>query len=644
MVLACKNINKSFGTTQILSDVSFHINSHEKMAIIGINGAGKSTLFKIIIGEQPADHGEIIVGKDNTIGYLSQHQAVSTQNTIFDELLTVKKDIIELDQSIRKAEEDMKTVSGSELEQLYATYSRLTHEFELKNGYAYKSEVIGVLKGLGFAEEDFSKSVSTLSGGQKTRVALGKLLLSSPDIILLDEPTNHLDMESIAWLETYLLNYDGAVIVIAHDRYFLDKVVSKIVEIEHTKATTFDGNYTTYAEKKAMQREVLLKHYLNQQKEIKHQEEVITKLRSFNREKSIKRAESREKLLNKIERIEKPILEESSMSLHFEPKQVSGNDVLSVKNLGKSFQDLQLFENLNFDIKRGERISIIGNNGTGKTTILKIINEMLPADTGEIRLGSNVKIGYYDQEHQILNSDKTLFDELQDTYPDMDNTSIRNVLAAFLFTNDDVFKRIKDLSGGEKGRVSLAKLMLSEANLIILDEPTNHLDITSKELLENALTHYTGTVLFVSHDRYFINKTATRILDLSQQNLINYIGNYDYYSAKKQELETAKFSNSEYQASLAKKSSATSELSTETKTDWKLQKEEQAKLRKKQNELKKTEEEIQKLESRNEEIDHLLSLEEIYTNVPKLLELNQEKKSIEIRLEVLLHLWEELAE
>lgn len=642
MILACKNITKSFGTTEVLSEVSFHINDKEKVAIVGINGAGKSTLFKIVMGQIPYDSGEIILAKGATIGYLSQHQELSSENSVYEELLTIKKDVIELDNAIRKLESDMKTTSGTELEKMLSTYTRLTHEFELNNGYAYKSEVIGVLKGLGFTGDDFDKPVTTLSGGQKTRISLGKLLLSSPDLILLDEPTNHLDMESIAWLETYLLNYNGAVIVVAHDRYFLNKVVSKVVEIEDKKATMYEGNYTMYSEKKAMQREALIKHYLNQQKEIKHQEEVIAKLRSFNREKSIRRAESREKMLNKIERIDKPVTAEAKMSIHLEPRVVSGNDVLTVKNLSKSFENLVLFDDLNFEIKRGERISIIGNNGTGKTTILKIINNFLEADGGEVKIGSKVKIGYYDQEHQVLSSEKTLFDELQDTYPNLDNTVIRNILAAFLFTNDDVFKRIKDLSGGERGRVSLAKLMLSEANFLILDEPTNHLDIISKEILENALINYTGTVLYVSHDRYFINRTATRILDLTNKILINYIGNYDYYIEKKPELEQiylASTNTTSINNAIANESNE-----GDTKLDWKQQKEEQAKLRKKQNDLRKIEEEITNLETRNDEIDLLLTKEDIYTNVPKLLELNNEKKTIETRLLELLAKWEELAE
>lgn len=645
MILACNNISKSFGTNQILSGVSFHINEREKAAILGINGAGKSTLLKIIMNEMKPDDGEVILAKNTTIGYLAQHQELSSDHTIYEEMLTVKQDVIKLDEQIRSLERDMKNATGKELDAMLNTYTRLTHEFEAKNGYAYKSEITGVLKGLGFSDEDFTRTTSTLSGGQKTRVALGKLLLSTPDIILLDEPTNHLDLESIAWLETYLLNYNGSVVIVAHDRYFLDKIVSKVIELDNSKAQTFLGNYSSYAEKKAMQRDAMLKHYLNQQKEIRHQEEVIAKLRSFNREKSIKRAESREKMLNKIDRLEKPITEEAHMAIRLEPHVMSGNDVLSVTGLSKSFDSNTLFRDINFDIKREEKVAIIGNNGTGKTTILKIINQVLEADSGEIKLGSKVKVGYFDQEHQVLSMDKTLFDELQDTYPNMDNTSIRNILAAFLFTNDDVFKRIKDLSGGERSRVSLAKLMLSEANLLILDEPTNHLDIVSKEILEHAINHYTGTVLYISHDRYFINKTATRILDLTHQTLLNYIGNYDYYLEKKPEMEAIYCSDiSNQNNSSSGITSAQASSAEDGKLDWKQQKEEQARLRKKQNELKKIEEEIQTLELRNEEIDALLSQEEIYTNVAKLMELNKEKTAAEQRLEELLEQWEELAD
>ncbi len=575
--------------------------------------------------------------------------------------MEVKRPILELEERLRALELKMKSAAGPELDRLLESYSRLDHEFELQNGYAWKSEITGVLKGLGFAEDEFSKPVRELSGGQKTRVSLGKLLLSSPDIILLDEPTNHLDMESIAWLETYLMNYPGTVLIVAHDRYFLDRVVTKIVELDQGKATVFQGNYSAYSEKKALIRANIMKAYLNQQQEIRHQEEVIAKLRSFNREKSIKRAESREKLLSKMDVLEKPLEVNDSMSITLEPNVVSGNDVLAVRGLTKSFDGQTLFSGVDFDIRRGERVAIIGNNGTGKTTILKILNGLLPQDSGEFRLGSKVHIGYYDQEHQVLHMDKTLFQELQDTYPAMNNTQIRNALAAFLFTGDDVFKLIRDLSGGERGRVSLAKLMLSEANFLILDEPTNHLDITSKEILEQALTHYTGTVLYVSHDRYFINKTATRILDLKLKTLINYIGNYDYYLEKKDILEQAAaqarprladdpaFPDSPHPArpvSDAGKADAPAPrpAAPAGKTDWKQQKEEQAKIRKRQNELKKTEEEIHALETRGQEIDALLSEESVYLNPSRLIELNQEKERLTETLETLYERWEELAQ
>ncbi len=661
MILSCSNISKAFGTDQILSHVSFHIEEHERAAVVGINGAGKSTLFKIIAQELLPDEGGVALSKGTTLGYLAQQQDISGSRAIFDELMEVKRPILELEERLRALELKMKSAEGPELDRLLESYSRLDHEFELQNGYAWKSEITGVLKGLGFAEDEFSKPVRELSGGQKTRVSLGKLLLSRPDIILLDEPTNHLDMESIAWLETYLMNYPGTVLIVAHDRYFLDRVVTKIVELDQGKATVFQGNYSAYSEKKALIRANIMKAYLNQQQEIRHQEEVIAKLRSFNREKSIKRAESREKLLSKMDVLEKPMEVNDSMSITLEPNVVSGNDVLAVRGLTKSFDGQTLFSGVDFDIRRGERVAIIGNNGTGKTTILKILNGLLPPDSGEFRLGSKVHIGYYDQEHQVLHMDKTLFQELQDTYPAMNNTQIRNALAAFLFTGDDVFKLIRDLSGGERGRVSLAKLMLSEANFLILDEPTNHLDITSKEILEQALTHYTGTVLYVSHDRYFINKTATRILDLKLKTLINYIGNYDYYLEKKDILEQAAAQARHRLAddpaspdsplparpvsdAVKADAPASRPAAPAGKTDWKQQKEEQAKIRKRQNELKKTEEEIHALETREQEIDALLSEESVYLNPSRLIELNQEKERLTETLDTLYEKWEELAQ
>lgn len=638
MILTCSHVSKAFGTDVIIEDISFHIEDQEKAAIVGINGAGKSTLLKVIVGELAADEGSVVLSKGKTMGYLAQHQDLTSHKTIFEELLEVKRDVLLMEERIRTLEVEMKHAEGKELEEMLSTYTRLSHEFELAGGYACQSEVTGVLKGLGFAEEDFTKQIHTLSGGQKTRVSLGKLLLSKPDIILLDEPTNHLDMESIAWLETYLLNYKGAVIIVAHDRYFLDRVAGKIIELDNGHGTVFLGNYSAYSEKKAMLWDAQLKAYLNQQQEIRHQEEVIAKLKSFNREKSIKRAESREKMLSKIEVLDKPVEVNDEMHIRLEPNITSGNDVLTVRNLGKSFGSNHLFSHVDMDIKRGERVAVIGNNGTGKTTLLKIINDMLPADSGEIVLGSKVHIGYYDQEHQVLHMEKTLFDELQDTYPDMNNTKIRNVLAAFLFTGDDVFKRIGDLSGGERGRVSLAKLMLSNANFLILDEPTNHLDITSKEILEQALNQYTGTVLYVSHDRYFINKTATRILELTGETFINYIGNYDYYLEKKDLM------NQLYVAPSGDDAVSQDSGVSEVKQDWKAQKEEQARLRKRQNDLKKVEDEIGALEERDAAIDELLLQPDICSDVARLMELHQEKERIAERLTELYELWESLAE
>ena len=638
MILSCQGISKSFGEKVILEDASFHIEEREKVALIGNNGAGKTTLLRIIMNELHADSGQVVLMKDKQIGYLAQYQDVQGHRTVYEELLSTKQYIIDMEERMRSMELEMKHASGEELDRLMNSYTRLTHEFELENGYAYKSELMGVLNGLGFAEEDFNKQVATLSGGQKTRVALGKLLISKPDILLLDEPTNHLDMESIAWLETYLLNYPGAVFIVSHDRYFLDKVVTKVIEIETGHVRMYSGNYSAYAEKKAQLRDAQYKAYLNQQRDIKHQEAVIVKLKSFNREKSIKRAESREKLLNKIQRIEKPLEVQSQMRLSLEPRVVSGNDVLTVEELAKSFPQQKLFSNISFQIKRGERVALIGNNGTGKTTMLKILNGLLDADAGSFSLGAKVQIGYYDQEHHVLHAEKTIFQEISDTYPTLTETEIRNMLAAFLFTGDDVFKEISALSGGERGRVSLAKLMLSEANFLILDEPTNHLDIASKEILEEALNSYTGTVLYVSHDRYFINQTATRILDLTNQSVVNYIGDYDYYLEKKEEL-TEKYAPSTAETATEAKEEAPSE----GKLTWQQQKEEQARKRKQENELKKVETRIEELETRDKEIDDTLVLPDVCTNVGRCAELSREKDKIQQELEELYEKWETLA-
>ncbi len=487
-------------------------------------------------------------------------------------------------------------------------------------------------------EEDFNKKTDTLSGGEKTRVSLGKLLLTKPDILLLDEPTNHLDLNSITWLETYLINYPGAVFIVSHDRFFLNRVVTKVIEIDNGKMRMYSGNYKAYAEKKQLIRDAMLKEYLNQQKEIKHQEAVIEKLRSFNREKSIKRAESREKMLNRITPLEKPVDSTKEMHFSLEPSCISGNDVLTVEQLSKSYDKQVLFHDISFEIKRGEHVAIIGDNGTGKTTLLKILNQVVAPDAGEFTLGSKVKIGYYDQEHHVLHDNKTIFDEISDDYPSLTNTQIRNTLAAFQFTGDEVYKMISDLSGGEKGRVSLAKLMLSEANFLILDEPTNHLDITSKEILEKALNEYTGTVLYVSHDRYFINQTAKRILELVNQTFVNYIGNYDYYLEKKEAL-TAIYASVPTTISSSDKTEESS-----GRLSWQEQKEQQAKERKRLNELKKTEQRISVLEDRNAEIDELMTQEEIYSNSVKCQELAVEKNANEEELEILYEKWEELAQ
>ena len=643
MILSCQNISKAFVENQVLKNVSFHIEDHEKAAIVGINGAGKTTLLRIIVGEMTPDDGQVVLAKDKTLGYLAQNSTVDTSHTIYEELLSVKADLLRLEEKIRECENNMKHADGDALEDLMKQYTSPTHAFETGGGYLYRSELVGVLKGLGFTEDEFSKPVATLSGGQKTRVALGRLLLQNPDLIILDEPTNHLDMNSIAWLETYLLNYKGAVLIVSHDRYFLDRIAGKVIEIDQSKATTFMGNYSDYAVKKEQLRVAAWNAYMNQQRDIKHQEEVIEKLKSFNREKSIKRAESREKMLDKIEVIEKPSEVRTDMKLTLTPRILSGNDVLTVEHLSKSFDSHKLFTDVNFEIKRGEHVAIIGDNGSGKTTLLKILNGLVPADQGTFRLGSNVEIGYYDQEHHVLHSEKTLFEEISDDYPYLNNTQIRNVLAAFLFTGEDVFKRISDLSGGERGRVSLAKLVLSNANFLILDEPTNHLDIMSKEILEDALNGYEGTILYVSHDRYFINRTAHRILDLTEGQFVSYVGNYDYY-LEKHDTVMAAIEASAPQNTDADNTAAAKAAESEVKLDWKAQKEEQARLRKKENDLKKCEEKIAELEARISEIDTEMSDPTIGTQVAKLQELSKEQTSCQEQLEKLYEQWEELAE
>ena len=634
MILQCSHINKAFTTDVILNDISFHINDNEKVAIVGVNGSGKSTLIKIIMNELEADSGEVIIRKEASVGYLAQNQEYSSDKSILEEMQDAKPEITELARRLDSLSKQMENTEGERLSSLIKQYDQARHNFEQLGGYAYESEITGVLKGLGFTEEDFGQPVKSLSGGEKTRVALARMLLNNPQLIILDEPANHLDLNAIHWLEGYLANYKGAVLVVAHDRYFLDKIVTKVVELRQTRCSVFQGNYTEYSRKKQAAMEALMKQYLNQQAEIKHQEEVIAKLKSFNREKSIKRAESREKMLDKIERIDKPFEENTKMNLLFKPKIQSGNDVLSVKNLSKSYDNNLLFSDISFDIKRGEHVAIIGDNGTGKTTILKILMKMVqPGSYGQIKFGTNVQVAYYDQEHQVLHPEKTLFQEIQDTYPDMNNTQVRNVLAAFLFTNDDVFKQVKNLSGGERGRVSLAKLMLSDANFLLLDEPTNHLDIDSKEILEHAINNFEGTILYVSHDRYFINTTATRIINLTQKQIVSYPGNYDYYLEKKDDAEKAQLTTA---------SIPTGEETNEkpgNKLGWQQQKEEQARQRKIENELKKAEAEIERLETRKSEIDPANG-----TNIQLLQELSKEQENNNNKLEELMEIWESLSD
>ncbi len=629
MILSLNNIQKSFGTDIILENVSLTAEANDKIGIVGVNGAGKSTLFKIITGELSLDGGNVTIPSDVSLGYFSQNIEIDSTKTIYEELLTVFEHIISIEEKMRQTELEMSHTNGEDLERLMNEYSRLSHTLEEKNGYEYKSRLRGVIKGLGFTADEAYQHINELSGGQKTRVALGKLLLTSPDILLLDEPTNHLDLESLQWLEDFIRSYKGCVIIISHDRYFLDKTVTKILEIENRKSKLYTGDYSFYAERKILDRDIELKHYISQQREIKRQEEVIRKLKSYNREKSVKRAESREKALEKMEKLDAPESLPDSMRLEITPRRESGNDVLSVDSLAKSFDNKKLFSNLSFEIKKGEKVALIGPNGIGKTTLFRIILDKLAPDSGTYKLGAGVTIGYYDQEHATLNTDKTIFDEISDTYPDLKNTQIRNVLAAFVFTGDDVFKKISSLSGGEKGRVSLAKIMLSNANFLVLDEPTNHLDLNSKEILENALSSYKGTVLYISHDRYFINATAERVIELTPDGAENYLGNYDFYLEKKAQNKI------EYIESTPQ------EQVTATKQDWQKQKEEQAARRKLENLVKKLEEEIARLEDKISELDKKLELPEVFTDAGKAKQVYDEKQEAEDKLAELYGQWED---
>ena len=633
MILQVSNINKYFNDNHILKDVSFHMNEYDKTALVGINGSGKTTLIRIIMNELDKDSGNISLNKGISVGYLPQNAIIDSDATIYEEVLKVKEALMSDEQTLRDMEKEMGDVKGRELEALMEDYHKLEEAFDRAGGYRIASDISGTLKGLGFSEEEFGKPVNTLSGGQKTRVALSKLLVGTPDMIILDEPTNHLDMNSIIWLENYLLNYKGAVLIVSHDRYFLDRIVDHVVELDCGVCTSFTGNYSDYAAKKEIIRVSQLNAYLNQQRDIKHQQEVIEKLRSFNREKSIKRADSRAHMLEKIELIDKPTENNNSMQIVLSPRIESGKNVLDVTDLTKAY-DHMLFSDINFSLRRGDHVAIIGDNGTGKTTILKIINNIVSADSGEIKLGTNVCIGYYDQEHHVLHDDKTIFEEISDDFPTLTNTEIRNMLAAFLFTGDDVFKPIHNLSGGEKGRVSLAKLMLSEANLLILDEPTNHLDITSKEILENALNNYTGTLLYVSHDRYFINRTADRILELNSEGLTEYLGNYDYYLEKKQENTTSAGSLKISSNNIKNEAAA---------LDYKAQKAEAARIKKLNNDLNKLEDKIAQTEQAISDIDAWLNDSSNGTDTAGLIKKQKEKESLDEELLILYDKWEELS-
>ena len=651
MLLSVNNISKTFETGPILSGVSFNIERRQKTALIGSNGSGKTTLLRIITGAMDADTGIVTFERDAEVGYLSQEGTFSGGGTVYEEMLACRSDLVRMEEELRSLEKQME--SSDNISSVCERYEKLNTEFELKGGYTYRSEIVGVLKGLGFSEEDFNRQASTLSGGQKTRAALGAILVRKPDLIILDEPTNHLDMNSVIWLEGYLAAYDGAVLIVSHDRYFLDRIAEYVFEIENTKLEVYKGNYSDYAYKKKQLFDARMKAYLNQQQEIKHQEEVIEKLKSFNREKSIKRAESREKALNKIQVLDKPEEINDEMTLHLKPSKTSGEDVLKAEHLSKSFDGRTLFSDASFEIKRGEHICIIGDNGTGKTTLLKILNGITEPDSGSFTLGTNVETAYYDQEHHVLDPDKTIYDEISDAHPDMTITQIRTVLASFLFTDENVYKQIALLSGGEKGRVSLAKLMLSSANLLFLDEPTNHLDITSKEILENALSEYEGTVVCVSHDRYFVNRISTRILELNDGHFDNYIGNYDYYLEKRDDVRKANeglklSASASSPASDAANVPAGSGASVNTgsasgATDWKTQKALQAEERKRANDLKKVEDRITDIENELSEIESRMAEPDVATSPSKLNELVKKQNELNTELEELMEKWEALS-
>ena len=616
MLIECSNITKSFQGIPLLKDITFKIDDHDKVAIIGVNGAGKTTILKIIAGEENYDSGDLFCNKELTLGYLKQQHYLAMDKTVYDVGLDVFAPLITIENRLRQLENEMTTDHS---ERILNEYDRLTQSFHDKDGYSYPSKLTGVLKGLGFSEEEFNLKVSMLSGGQKTRLALAKMLLQEPKLLLLDEPTNHLDNSAINFLEGYLKNYPHAIITVSHDRYFIDQVSNKIVEVENGKSKSYKCKYNEYSILKKKQRAVDLKHYLNQQKEIKRIQESIDTLKSYNREKQVKRAESKEKQLAKIERIDKPENLPDTITINFKPKRESGFDVLKIENLAVKFDEI-LFKNIDIDIKKQERIALVGDNGVGKTTLFKTILDQLNAYQGKIKFGSKVDLAYYDQEHSTLAMDKTIFNEISDNFPKMTNTEIRNSLALFNFKGDDVFKEISLLSGGEKGRVVLTEILLKQANLLILDEPTNHLDIASKEVLEDALNQFEGTIFFISHDRYFINKVATRVIELTSTKAISYDGNYDTYLNHKSVAKPLKKENVDY-------------------LDMKQQ---NALYRKQQNKIKKIETNISILETKINTLTEQLHSEEVLNDYQKYNQINDEISELENQLNTLMEEWEAL--
>lgn len=636
IILSCNNISKSFGIDLILNNINFNINKGEKVGLVGANGAGKSTLFKILTNQLPYDSGELYIAKSTTIGYLEQNAILNEDCTIMDVCLTIFENLIKMEQNLRDLETKIAELSNNKkesavLEDTMHKYSLLLEEFNEKNGYGFRSEIRGILKGLGFLEEEFEQPIYQLSGGQKTRVALAKLLLIHPDILLLDEPTNHLDIEAVQWLEGFLRDYDGTIFMISHDRYFLDQMCNRILEIEHKTLNSYNGNFSTFMKKKKVMLEQKMKEYINQQKEIDKRKDIVRKLRQHGTEKLMNRAKSHEKKLEKIEEIEAPIISKDIPIMHFETQVKSGNDVLSIKDLSKSFDDNLLFENVNLDIYKGERVALIGPNGIGKSTLFKIILNELKPNNGNVHLGHNVFTGYYDQEQKNLDNNKTVIDEIWDENTKFTQTKVRTLLGSFLFKGDDVFKTVESLSGGEKGRLSMLKLILSKSNFILLDEPTNHLDIESKEVLEEALLNYNGTTFFISHDRYFLNKLATKVIEITPQGTETFLGNYDYYIEKKKE-----------KILLNKPEDTVEKTKTQIKEEKRKEKEKRESQKAIINAQKRIEAEILELEEKISELEDLMCQEEVYSNPEKSKEVHQETVDLKNKLNSLYSEWENL--